>query len=136
MPPCPTTTAARSTVTGTPGDGKQLLDLPARTQVRRQVAVVDAEAAEIDDPVQARVGSGAAEVHRGVGVPFLEVVRVERMDEVVRGVDALERCGDAVGIGDVAVDRRPGAVVVVRVTGHRAYVVAGLDQCLRPGATR
>ena len=69
-----------------PAEAEQLLDVPPGAQVRRQVVVEVAEAAEVDDLPDAGVGGGVPEGGRGLGVPLLEVVRVQGVHQVVGGV--------------------------------------------------
>ena len=117
------------------GDGdavaaQQVLDLAARAQVRGQVLVLAAQAAEVDDAPDAGLRGRGAEVLRRLRVGRLEVLAVEGVDEVVGRVRAVEGRAEAVGLGDVAVDGVAGALVRVGVPGHRPDVVAGLDQRL------
>ena len=64
---------ARMTVTGTPADPEQLLDLAAAAQVRRQGVLVVAEAAEVDDALQPGPRTRLAECLGGGGVLAFEV---------------------------------------------------------------
>ena len=70
-----------------PAAAEQLLDLAPGPQVRRQLVVVVAEAAEVDDPL-ARPASAAACAERPgrLGVLLLEVVGVQGVHQVVGGV--------------------------------------------------
>ena len=52
------------------------------------------------------------------------------MDEVVGGLDPLERGPQAVGVADVTADRLTHAGVGLGVAGHRADGVTGLDEGL------
>ena len=115
------------------GDGhavgaEQSLDLAPRAQVGRQLPVIVAETAHVDDLADTGRCRGGAEVAGGVGVLALEVGVVEGVDEVDRHVDALQRGAQGVGVGDVGADRRALAVVRLGAAGHGADVVAGLDQ--------
>ena len=69
IPPCPTTMAARRTVTGTPASAEQALDLAARAQVGREAAALGAETAEVDDLADARGGCRLAERRGGLRRP-------------------------------------------------------------------
>ncbi len=128
IPPCPTTTAARSTVTGTPPRAEQLLDVAAGAQVRREIVVQIPEATEVDDLLDAGVGCRVAELGRGLGVALFEVVGIQRMHQVVGGVHALQGRTQAVRFGDIAVRRLAAAVVGIRVTGHRLDPMALFEQ--------
>ena len=134
MPPCPTTTAARSVVTGTLPPGEQVLDLAARAQVRGQLLVVAAEPAEVDDLFDAGLGRRGGEVARRLRVLVREVRRVQRVHQVVRGVHALERAAQGLRVRDVARHRGAGPGVVLGVAGHGPDLVALLDQ--RPAQVR
>ena len=59
---------------------------------------------------------------------MLEVVGVQGMNQVIRGLDAVERCGQRRRIIDVAEDSCSCSVVVVRVPRHRPDVVSGVGQ--------
>ena len=96
--------------------------------MRRQLAVIGAEPAEVDDLADAGGRGGQPERTSGLGVLALEVVVVERVHEVDRDVDAVERVGQRPGVVDVAVHRLARAVVVLGVAGHRPDRVAGLEQ--------
>ncbi len=73
-----------------PAEGEQLLDVPPRSQMRGQVVVDVAQAAEIDDLPEARRGGNVPERGRRLGVALLEIVGVERVDQVVGGIDAVQ----------------------------------------------
>ena len=66
-----------------PAVGQEMLDLPPRSQVRRQVPVVDAQAAQVDDALETGVGGGVPERAGRIGVAVLEVGGLQRVHEVV-----------------------------------------------------
>ena len=114
--------------------GEQVLDLAARAQVRGQLLVVAAEPAEVDDLLHAGLGRRGGEVARRLRVLVLEVRRVQRVHEVVRGVHALERAAQGLRVRDVAPHRGAGPGVVLGVARHGPDLVALLDQ--RPAQVR
>ena len=85
---------------------QQRLDLAARAEVGGEVLVLPAEAAEVDDPLDAGLRGGGAEVPGGLRVLLDEVVAVEGVHQVVGDVDA-GQCTpvQARRVGDVAADR-------------------------------
>jgi hypothetical protein len=72
-------------------------------QVRRQIRIVLAQAAEIDDPPHARGGGGSGIIIRRNSILFFKIARrPHRMDEVVRGVDSLHGPGQRCRIEHIA----------------------------------
>ena len=67
----------------------------------------------------------AGEVAGGPLVSPLEVGRVQRVHQVVRGVAPLHRGTQRLRVGDVPGDGGPGAAVRRGTTGHRADLVPG-----------
>ena len=128
MPPWPTTIAARSTVTGTPVLAEQALDLATRTQVGRHVAALLAETAHVDDLPHALLRRSRREGPRRLGVLALEVGVVEGVHEVVGDLHAGQRLDQRVGVVHVPGDRFAWSVVRLGVAGHRADLVALLDE--------
>ena len=74
------------------------------------------------------VRGGPAEVARRLRVLALEVRVVERVHEVDRDVDALERPGERGGVHHVGADRLARAVVLLGTAGHRAHGVPVGDE--------
>ena len=106
--------------------------MPA-AQVRRQVAAVFAESAQIDDAGDAGGARGRGEVPRPHRLPFLEAARVpHRVDEVICDIDAFERRSQGRRIQDVAGDHaRAGTDAgreIRRMTSETAHLV---PLCLR-----
>ena len=134
MPPCPTMIPARRTVTGTPADAEQLLDLAAAAQVRRQVVAVVAEAAEVDDALQPGSRGRPAERRGRRGVLALEVRVAERVHEVVGGVAAGQRRAAGCRVGDVAV--RPACRRRRRRPGCRVMAATSWPASARAGHSR
>jgi hypothetical protein len=109
---------------------EEVLDLAARAQVGRQLLVVGSEATHVDDLPDPGVGGRAAEGPRRGGVATLEVVVVQRVHEVERDVDPLDRIGQGLGLVHVRPDRGARAVVPLGPAGHRPHVVPLLDEGL------
>src|SRR5580700_7991339 len=73
--------------------------------MRRELAVVCAQTAQVDDPGNAGGAGGGGKVLRAHGLALLEATRVpHRVDKEVRRVDVLERRNQRGGIEDVACD--------------------------------
>ncbi len=97
----------------------------------RQLGVVLAEPAEVDDLPGAAGRRGQPERPSRLGVLALEVVVVEGVDQVDRDVHAVERRGQRAGVADVAghrVTETKGQVfgLVVRSRGLGGNLMAGL----------
>ena len=108
MPPSPITMPARNAVVGARSQ-QDRLDLAPAAQVRRQVIVVVAQSAEIDDLGQARAVCGVRERVRTGAVAFGEVGVRQGVHEVVRRVVPGERASQTVGVADVGCNGCPGA---------------------------
>ena len=72
---------------------EKTLDLAPRSQVVRQGLLFAAQPTQVDDPAQPGTRGRATEGHRRLGVLLHEVVRVQGMNQVVRGLHAPE-CPD------------------------------------------
>ena len=109
------------------------LDLAPAAQVRRQLIVVVAQSAEIDDLGQARAVRGVRERVRTGAVALGEAGVREGVHEVVRRVVTGERAPQAVGVADVGCDRCPGARVALGSPRDRGHVVTRVVQAVRDG---
>ena len=130
-PPWPMTMPARRVVTGTPSAAEQSLDLLTAAQVRGQVVVLVAEAAEVDDALAARPRRATRpKSARRERVALGEVAVVERRapGSRRRRTPRMRARYSESASATSAAHRRPGAVVGLGVAGHGQHVVAGLDQ--------
>ena len=91
------------------GRSEQLLDRSATAQVGRQVVVVVAKTAKVDDAPQPGPRGRVAERHGGGGILALEVRVVERMDKVEGRLTAAQRGAQGGGVVNIPVDRPPRA---------------------------
>ena len=128
-PPEPITIEARNSTVGTPERAQQPADLLPAREVARERRVA-AESAEIHDPTHAGRGGRAAELDRGAAVGVLEgLARAHRVDEVVRGVDAVERGTKGRSLEQVAVDhlrvRADLRAQMGRIAREAAHPLAG-----------
>jgi hypothetical protein len=105
------------------GRAQQALDLPAAAKVHRELVVVVAQPAEIDDASQPVRRRCTGERASGVGVTRLEVTLAQRVDEVVRRVAACAGVQQAVLVCDVCSHGGAGAAIGLRSAGHGPDVV-------------
>ena len=114
---------------------QQRLDPAPRPQVGREGFVVRAEPAEVDDLAHAGHRGRPTEGPGRLLVALGEVSAVQRVDEVVRDLDAVQ-CGfERPRVVHIRTDRRTRTAVLLRPTRHRAHVVTCLGQSGRePGA--
>ena len=118
------------------GLAEQPLHRAPGTQVRRQPLVVGAQAAEVDDPLDAGLGGRRAERPGGRRVDLFEAGRIQRMHKIVGRPDAGQRRRQAGRRVHVAGHRLAGPAVVVRVPGHRPHPVARPTPARGTGASR
>ena len=137
--PEPSTIDARSSTTGPPIHGGWRRSLGGCAGVRKGPRPLSAEPAKVDDPSHPGLTRGPAENPRGLAVPRGEVLPAHRMDQVIGGVDPLERSGHGRGVeriarGDVGRERRPTAqrLGTPREAAHRH--AAPLERGEKPSA--
>lgn len=110
---------------------QDLTHLDARPQVLAHQAGVALrlQCPEVDDPA---LGTGrAGEDLRIATVALAEVLArgaLHRVDQVVRGVTALQRVSQLPGVTDVDLDRLTRSVVRVRVSRRREHLVSIVEQ--------
>jgi hypothetical protein len=97
-----------------PQDG---FELAAAPEVRRELVVGVAEAAEVDDLPHTGPVGGGSERASSVPVPRREVRTGEGMDEVVPGVHAGQCLSQTLGVGDVTEDAPPRPGTGLRTPG-------------------
>jgi hypothetical protein len=91
--------------------GELPLRLQSAPQMRGQIGRVVAEAAEIDELAQPRSFRLVCDGSRRCAIPLLEVLSAQRVHEVVRDLDAVQRPADRGSV--VRVGLQPGHIVTV-----------------------
>ena len=93
--------------------------------MRRELGrVLRPQPTEVHDASHTSGARRRSERERRLGVSALEVVRVERVHQVVGDVGAAQRMIERVGVADVGAHGPPRPVIPIGVPGHRPHVVA------------
>ena len=100
----------------------------------RELRLVDAQASEIDDPLDSGPARGFGKVCGGPAVAFIETLFAtgHRMDQVIGNVDIIQSRRQGFGLEDIALDNFnpiPGGVLEIRRMAHQAAeTVTGLQE--------
>jgi hypothetical protein len=94
----------------------------------RQPRTVGAQPTQVDDPLDRTLRAGSSEVRGATRVTLLEVLRSQRVHQVIGRVHTTHCVAQARQVRDVASHRDAGTAVAVGVAGHRTDTVPGGDQ--------